>query len=288
MGHRKKKKKRSSKPKKEQVQKVKVEKMDMEMKTAEVESPTEKTTDMSEETAEQDNQQIAKTVATNKETMKRKDLTYLWAGLAGGCVVVLLFCLIAFLKPEFRHGNYYICEDPSMLKELLTTNLSPADSTTITKAAQDEAARRKDAIEDLLEQKMIVSSEEFASNISSYYNTLIAVLSAILIILNLFGFFSWRSSANSSLEQKQRELDDAIKNIDDSLEKNLEEILRKNQVVRERLQSYLRELLEQRETLTEEEWDKLHLLLAKYEKQEVLKAIKDDNDDKNDGEIEEA
>jgi len=151
---------------------------------------------------------------------------------------------------------------------------------------RQEAARRKDAIEDLLGQKAIISSEEFASNISGYYNTLIAVLSAILIILNLFGFLSWRSNANSSLEQKQRELDDALNKIDDRLENNLEEILRKNQVVKERLQSYIDKQLEQRETLSDEEWDKLHMLLTKYEKYEELRAIKNDNDEKNNGEIE--
>jgi hypothetical protein len=190
------------------------------------------------------------------------------------------------MKPEFRHSNYYVYEDPSMLMELLTKDLNAADSTAITKAAKEESFRRKDAIEDLLEQKVIVSSEEFASNISGYYNTLIAVLSAILIILNLFGFLSWRSNANSSLEQKQRELDDALNKIDDRLENNLEEILRKNQVVKERLQSYFDELLEQRETLSDEEWDKLHMLLTKYEKYEELRAIKNDNDEKNNGEIE--
>ena len=76
--------------------------------------------------------------------------------------------------------------------------------------------------------------------------------------------------------------------LDDRLENNLEEILRKNQVVKERIQSYYSELLEENEKLTDEEWDKLHLLLAKYKKQEVLKSIRDDNDDINDGEIEEA
>ena len=45
------------------------------------------------------------------------------------------------------------------------------------------------------------------------------------------------------------------------------------------------EKLKSSEKLTDEEWDKLHLLLAKYKKQEVLKSIKDDNDDINDGEI---
>ena len=74
--------------------------------------------------------------------------------------------------------------------------------------------------------------------------------------------------------------------IDDRLENNLEEILKKNQLVKERIQSYYSELLDEREQLTDEEWDKLRLLLTKYKKQEVLKAIESDNDEKNDGEIE--
>ena len=243
---------------------------------------------MGEDVNTQNNKQDTEMGTTISQATKKSSLGWLWAGAAGGCFVLLVICLIAFMKPEFRHSNYYVYEDPSMLRELLTKDLNAADSTAITKAAQEESFKRKDAIEDLLERKVIVSSEEFASNISGYYNTLIAVLSAILIILNLFGFLSWRSNANSSLEQKQRELDDAVNKLDDRLENNLEEILRKNQVVKERIQSYYSELLEENEKLTDEEWDKLHLLLAKYKKQEVLKSIKDDNDDINDGEIEEA
>ena len=199
----------------------------------------------------------------------------------------MALCLIAFWKPEFRHGNYYVCDDPSLLKELLMGNLSPADSIAISQAVKEESARRQDLLEDLIDQRVIVSSDTFVSNISGYYNTLIGVLSAILIILNLVGYFSWRGNANASLEQKQRELEDAIDKIDNRMEKNLEETLRKNQVVKERLQSFLRELLEQRETLTDDEWDKLHLFLAGYEKQEILKSIaEEDNNERNDGQIE--
>ena len=263
-----------------------MEKQITELKTVATETPTEQPADMREGTSKQEKHQTVETIAPPKGMKKSKDLTWLWAGGVGACLVILLLCVIAFINPDFRRSNYYICDDPSMLKELLTAELNPTDSATITKAVEEETARRKDAIEDLLEQKLIVSSEAFASNISGYYNTLIAVLSSILIILNLFGLFSWRSNANSSLEQKQRDLDDAVNKIDDRLENNLEDILRKNQLVKERIQSYFGEMLEQREKLTDEEWDKLHLLLAKYEKQEVLKAIEDDNDDINDGEIE--
>lgn len=206
-------------------------------------------------------------------------------GAIGGMIVILVLVFLAFIWPGFRISAYYINEDPSLMLELLNANITEADSIALERAIQNESIRRQDLIKDLVEQKIIVSSEVFASNLSNYYNALIAVLAAILIILNLVGYFSWRSNANSSLEQKQRELDDAVKNIDDRLEKNLEDILRKNQAVKDRLQFYFRDLLDQREKLEDEEWDKLHLLLAKYKKEEVLKEIEDDNNDSNDGEI---
>ena len=169
---------------------------------------------------------------------------------------------------------------------MLSLELSPADSTTIAKAIQEENARRKELLEDLLEQKVIVSSDAFASNLSGYYNTLIAVLSAILIIINLVGFFSWRSSANVSLEQKQRELDDSINGVGDLLEVKIEEMLRKNQVVKDKIEAFIQEVVDQEDHLTDEEWDKIHLLLEKYKKKEVLIDIEEDEKDNN-GEIEE-
>ena len=237
--------------------------------------------------SEEVQQEPQETKMKNNQVKKNRDIRWLWSGIAGGGIVILALCLIAFWKPEFRHGNYYVCDDPSLLKELLMGNLSPADSIAISQAVKEESARRQDLLEDLIDQRVIVSSDTFVSNISGYYNTLIGVLSAILIILNLVGYFSWRGNANASLEQKQRELEDAIDKIDNRMEKNLEETLRKNQVVKERLQSFLRELLEQRETLTDDEWDKLHLFLAGYEKQEILKSIaEEDNNERNDGQIE--
>jgi len=167
---------------------------------------------------------------------------------------------------------------------MLSTDISTADSITIEAAVQEETKRRKDIIEDLLDQKVIVSSEEFASNLTGYYNTLVEVLAGILIILNIIGYFSLRSNANSALEQKQKELDDVINNIDKKLEKNLEEVFTRNSVVKERIESIFGNLYDESAHLTDEEWEKLHLLLAKYKKEERLEEI-NAKDEQNDGEI---
>lgn len=213
-----------------------------------------------------------------------KDRRWLWSGLLGGGIVLLVCLFIAIVRPGYRGSAYYINEDPSLLTRMLSTDISTSDSITIEAAVQEETKRRKDIIEDLLDQKVIVSSEEFASNLTGYYNTLVEVLAGILIILNIIGYFSLRSNANSALEQKQKELDDVINNIDKKLEKNLEEVFTRNSVVKERIESIFGNLYDESAHLTDEEWEKLHLLLAKYKKEERLEEI-NAKDEQNDGEI---
>jgi len=222
---------------------------------------------------------------TSNSLIVDSDKRWFLSGLVGAAFVILILVFIALIYPGFRISKYYINEDPSLLTELLSSELSSADSANVSCAIKEESARRNEMIQDLLDQKVIVSSDVFVSNLSGYYNTLVAVLAAILIIINLVGFFSWRSSANVSLEQKRREMDDAIKNIDDTLEKNLEETFRKNLVVKEKLEAIVHELIEQGEQLDEEEWGKLHLLLKQYKRKELLEAIVADEQE-NDGIIE--
>lgn len=219
-----------------------------------------------------------------KNNRKESLTNYLWGGVLGTLVSLTFLVMIAFFIPGFRYSSFYVNEDPSQLAQLLSLDLSEKDSVNIAKVIVGETSRRKEMIEDLLDQGMIVSSEDFASNLSGYYNALIAVLAALLVILNLFGFFAWQSSAAKALEQEKRKLDNEIDKIDGRLEKNLEEILRKNQTVAEKLKSYFQEQIDQFSILGEEEWNKLRLLLEKYERKEVLEEIyaeKEDNNNEN-------
>ena len=177
--------------------------------------------------------------------------------------------------------------DPSQLAQLLSTNLSEQDSLYVAKVVEDETTRRKDLIEDLLDQGIIVSSEDYASNLSGYYNALIAVLAAVLVILNLFVFFGLSSNAEETLGQEKQKLRDIINDIDSRMEKNIEEVIRKNQVVKEKLEVYIQGIIDQENRLSEDEWSKIHLLLDKYKRKEVLMEISEDEKD-NDGSIEEA
>ena len=211
----------------------------------------------------------------------------LWSGVLGALVTLSVVVLVAYIIPGFRYSSYYVNTDPSQLAQLLSTNLSEQDSLYVAKVIEDETTRRKDLIEDLLDQGIIVSSEDYASNLSGYYNALIAVLAAVLVILNLFGFFAWRSNAEETLGQEKQKLRDIINDIDSRMEKNIEEVIRKNQVVKEKLEVYIQGIIDQENRLSEDEWSKIHLLLDKYKRKEVLMEISEDEKD-NDGSIEEA
>ena len=218
------------------------------------------------------------------QTHNRKDIRWLWSGVIGGGLVILVLLFFAIIKPGFRMSAYYVVEDPSLLTGLLSTEISKKDSIRIEKKILEETKLRKDIIEDLISQNVIVSSKDFASNLTGYYNTLVEVLAGILIILNIIGFFSWRSNANYALEQKQKQLEDIIDNIDKILEKNLEETFAKNSIVKEKIESIFGNLYDENSHLTDDEWEILHLLLAKYKKEERLREI-DVQDEQNDGEI---
>lgn len=75
------------------------------------------------------------TIDVNKhsQTHDRKDLRWLLSGLIGGGLVILVLLFFAILKPGFRMSAYYIVEDPSLLTELLSTEISEKDSIRIEK-----------------------------------------------------------------------------------------------------------------------------------------------------------
>lgn len=68
------------------------------------------------------------------------------------------------------------------------------------------------------------------------------------------------------------------------MENNLEETFAKNSIVKEKIESIFENLYDENSHLTDDEWEILHLLLAKYKKEERLREI-DVQDEQNDGEI---
>ena len=67
------------------------------------------------------------------QTHNRKDIRWLWSGVIGGGLVILVLLFFAIIKPGFRMSAYYVVEDPSLLTGLLSTEISKKDSIRIEK-----------------------------------------------------------------------------------------------------------------------------------------------------------
>ena len=63
-----------------------------------------------------------------------RDLTWLWSGIVGAAVVVVILILLAIINPRFRVSGYYVNEDPSLLTEMLSSQMSSKDSIFVSKA----------------------------------------------------------------------------------------------------------------------------------------------------------
>ena len=94
---------------------------------------------------------------------------------------------------------------PDTLKTLVVTNKVETaldDSKLIDTLAINVAFLNK-----MREKGELLSSDEFASRITDYYNTLVAVLTALFVLFTLVTYITFRSKFEGKFEDKARELD---------------------------------------------------------------------------------
>lgn len=88
-----------------------------------------------------------------------RNLSAIFGGVIGALVVVIIIVFLSFIWPGFRLSKYYVNNDPSLLMGLLETSVTTSDSLAIANAINIETQNRQDLLADLLEQKVIVSSD---------------------------------------------------------------------------------------------------------------------------------
>lgn len=74
----------------------------------------------------------------------------------------------------------------------------------------------------LCEQGKILTTSEFASNITGYYNTLVSVLVGLFILFSIFGYFTLNEKFKKELEEKERGLEERLEKV---VEKELSDSL---------------------------------------------------------------
>lgn len=62
----------------------------------------------------------------------------------------------------------------------------------------------------LCEQGKILTTSEFASNITGYYNTLVSVLVGLFILFSIFGYYALNEKFKKELEEKKQGLEERL------------------------------------------------------------------------------
>lgn len=62
----------------------------------------------------------------------------------------------------------------------------------------------------LCEQGKILTTSEFASNITGYYNTLVSVLVGLFILFSMFGYYALNEKFKKELEEKKQGLEERL------------------------------------------------------------------------------
>lgn len=71
----------------------------------------------------------------------------------------------------------------------------------------------KNELRSLCEQGKILTTSEFASNITGYYNTLVSVLVGLFILFSIFGYYALNEKFKKELEEKEQGLEERLEQV---------------------------------------------------------------------------
>lgn len=151
-------------------------------------------------------------------------------------ILFLFICVFLFWIKPIEIFPYYVIKDNKVEKILNKKDISQKDLLYLKSNLGQNFKNTANTLEHLSASGIVISPEQYASNISSYYNTLIAVLSFLLVILNVFAFFAFRTNAESELQYRINNFESDINN---KLAKVVEDKLLDSETVHNRIQALL-------------------------------------------------
>ena len=83
----------------------------------------------------------------------------------------------------------------------------------ILKKSPKYRTEEKEELRSLYAQGKILTTSEFASNITGYYNTLVSVLVGLFILFSIFGYFALNEKFKKELEEKEKGLEDRLEQV---------------------------------------------------------------------------
>ena len=138
------------------------------------------------------------------------------------------FFFTVVLVSSILFGNYNIsmAQDNTVVCSDIDQVLSLTASSDEHISSIDSLLIKTQYLEEMRRNGQLLSSDEFASRITSYYDTLVAVLAGLFIVFSLTTYFSIKQSFETKFEDKRREIEDKQKQIESQLSGNIREELK--------------------------------------------------------------
>lgn len=161
-------------------------------------------------------------VKGDKEKDKPKKIIkyyYLTASIYALLTVIFIILIVVCLK-GYKYQRIYFVKDCRVDSLLDQDSLSHGDIVYLKDYLGKNYEKQVASLNQLRAEKVIITPEQYTSNLSDYYNGLIAVLSALLVILNVIAYFSLKTNAETELKSK-------ISDIETLLNKKVQEQTKK-------------------------------------------------------------
>lgn len=175
--------------------------------------------------------------ATNKPK-KDKSIDFqqcLVSGLVGGIIVALIgFVVIVGVYNPYEIKSCFIEHDQSLIMN---------SDTIMPKSEKQVSIEQQMLFNKLKEQKIILTPNEYTSQLGTYYNSLIAVLIGLFVVFSLVSFFSIKGFAKNEIKEAQLELDQKSAEINQIIKNEvklvLDEMLRDSKLMHDKLDKYI-------------------------------------------------
>jgi len=144
-------------------------------------------------------------------------------GIALGYVVIaVLGIMITEMSLSVWAKPYTYAKDTTKL--VVVTDKTQAVLATTKQV--DTLAINTSFLQRMREKGELLSSEEFASRITDYYNTLVAVLTALFVLFTLLTYITFKTKFEAKFEDKARDLEDKQRQLEDKQRQKIVDELR--------------------------------------------------------------
>lgn len=158
------------------------------------------------------------------------------SGACGAIVMAIIGILVLLCFSNYKNTKVSFVKDPTLDAILDKPSWTQNDTIYLKRYLKNNFLSQAKTLETLKAEKVIVTPEQYSSDLSDYYNTLIAVLSALLVILNIIAFLSLKTNAETEYRARIQDLDERM---NEKLAKVTENLLLDSEKVHNRIQALL-------------------------------------------------